>query len=147
MSFRTALLATVAAARALSGPSGYDIRTNQVTVRTRTWDGEYIGDGDYTDEDLVLPAHYPVRYLTSGEVSSSGGNYRLDDILVNHITPSDGDTVGYTPEQLRPTVTDNNVEILYVVTGPLAGEYTLVEFRPHRPFTYQLVLRRTRATP
>lgn len=142
MSFRTDLLATVAAARALSGPAFVDIRTNQLTIRTRTWDGPYKRQGTYVDSDLVLPAHYPIRHVTGQEVDGSSGRYQLEDLLVNHITPSNGAGAGYTRDQLDPPVAEDRIEILYVVTGPEKGIYSLIDARFERPFTYQLVIRR-----
>lgn len=147
MSFRTSLLKTVEAARSLSGPSGVDIRVNQLTIRTRTWSGRLLGDGTATDVDLVIPAHYPIRLVTEQEINTAGGQYEVGDILVDHITPSDGAGTGYTPTQLKPVVTTDNVEIIYLIAGPHAGEYSAVELRTYRPFTYQLVLRRKITTP
>lgn len=147
MSLRTSLLAVVESARSLSGPTFADIRVNQVTIRTRTWSGSILRDGTATDSDLVLPPHYPVRLITEQELNASGGQYEVGDILVDHVTPSNGAGVGYTPEDLRPVVTTDNVEIIYVITGPHAGEYGIIDLRTYRPFTYQLVLRRKITTP
>ena len=144
MSFVTDLLKAVDDARKISEDFG--VRTNQLTIRKRTWSGAFLEQGTATDEDLVLPARYPIRYVTAQEVNSSAGSYEAGDILVDHITPSDG-TVGYTPAQLKPVITTNNVEIIYVLTGAHAGEYSLVDCRTYRPFTYQLVLRRRASTP
>jgi hypothetical protein len=129
------------------GDSFSDIRTNRVTVRTRTWSGDRPDDGTPTDEDLELNAYYPVRYISSQEISSSAGAYEIGDVLVDHITPSDGGSVGYTLDQLKPEVLTNNVEIIYILTGEHPGEYTLIECRTFRPFTWQLVLRRRASTP
>lgn len=142
MSLRLQLLAAAEAARKLSGPTFCDIRTSQLTIRTRVWSGSYIKDGTPTDTDLVLPAHYPIRFISGEEVNASGGEYSLDDVLVNHITPSNGAGVGYTKEQLSPPKPDNRTEIIYVLTGALEGLYELKDARFHRPFTYQLVLSR-----
>lgn len=147
MSFRLALLQLVEAARSISGPAGLDIRTNQLTIRKRTWSGARVRQGTSTDVDLVLPAHYPIRLVSEQELNSAAGQYEMGDILVDHITPSDGDGVGYTPADLHPTVTTNNVELIYVINGAHAGEYSFVELRTFRPFTYQLVLRRSTRTP
>lgn len=147
MSIRLAMLAAVEAARKLSGPTFADIRVNQLTVRTRTWSGTRLGLGTSTDSDLVLPPHYPIRYLTAQEVFSSAGSYEVGDILVDHVTPSDGNGTGYTPEQLRPTITENNVEVIYLLTGTHAGEYRCMDLRTYRAFTTQLVLRRRGTTP
>jgi hypothetical protein len=147
MSFRTAWLAAIDNIRAIAGPTGFDIRVNQLTIRRRTWSGGRISLGSATDVDLVLPARYPIRYLNAQELNSPAGSYEIGDILVDHITPSDGAGAGYTQEQLTPTVTTNGVEIIYVITGTHAGEYTIVDCRTYRPFTSQLVLRRRASTP
>lgn len=147
MSFRTNLLATIDSIRAISGPSRFDIRTNALTIRTRTWSGTSIGDGTATDVDLVLPAIYPIRLVRASEVTSAAGRYELGDLIVRHITPSDGNGVGYTPAQLKPVITTNNVEVIYLIVGAHAGEYSLVECRTYRPFSYELVLRRSASTP
>lgn len=147
MSLRTALLSIAEAARSISGPTGVDIRTNQLTIRTRTWSGGRVRLGTPTDSDLVLPAHYPIREVNSQELNSSGGRYEIGDIKVAHITPSDGAGVGYTPAQLKPAVTANNVEVIYIINGPSAGEYGIVELNTMRPFSYTLILRRSSRTP
>lgn len=142
-SLRTRLLTRVAAARAKSGPDLADIRQT-LTIRTRTWSGEYVGDGTYTDSDLVLPPHYPIRFMKGEDVTASGGEYQLDDLIVNHITPADGNGNGYVPEQLDPTIHATNVEVFYVISGDWGetGDYTLLHGRFNRPFSYSLVLRR-----
>ncbi len=147
MSFRLGILAAVDAIRSIAGPTGLDIRTNFVTVRTRTWSGSVLGQGTPTDSDLVLNPWYPVRYITAAEVATSGGQYEVGDILVDHITPSNGSSAGYTPEQLKPTVTTDNVEILYVIVGSHGGEYVIRTLETYRPFSYRLVLSRSTATP
>jgi hypothetical protein len=147
VSFRTALLASVDAARALAGPTGVDIRTNVLTIRTRTWSGSVLGDGTATDSDLVLRPIYPIRLIKAAEVTMSGGQYEIGDIFVDHITPSDGAGVGYTPAQLKPVVTVDNVELLYIITGPHAGLYACNHLETYRPFTYRLVLSRRTTTP
>lgn len=146
MGLRLSLLKTVEAARKLSGPTFADIR-QQLTIRTRVWSGGRLNRGVPTDTDLVLPAHYPIRYLNAQEISSSAGQYEVGDILVDHITPSDGAGTGYTLAQLLPEVLTNDTEIIYVVSGTHPGEYTDVDVRTYRPFTFQLVLRRKASTP
>lgn len=141
MSFRTALLATVDSIRSIAGPTGFDIRVNQLSIRTRTWDGGRIGLGNSSDSDLVLPARYPIRYVSAQEIFSAAGEYEQGDVLVDHITPSDG-TIGYTQAQLRPQPTSDAVEILYILTGTHAGLYRCIDVRTYRAFTSQLVLRR-----
>lgn len=141
MSLRTSLIPTVEYFRSISGPTFADIRTNQLTIRTRVWSGGQLRLGAAIDSDLVLPPHYPIRYLNSREVSSSAGKYVVGDILVDHITPSDGLGTGYSLEQLSPELLNNASELIYIITGTHAGEYCSIETRTYRPFTYQLVLR------
>jgi hypothetical protein len=147
MSFRTDLLATVAAVRAITGPDDFDVRTNQLTIRTRVWSQGLVRAGLPTDTDTVLPQHYPIRQVTTTEIAGSAGAYEMGDLLVDHITPSDGGSVGFTPRQLAPVINDNATEIIYVITGSHGGEYTKVELRSFRPFSYSLVLRRRTTTP
>lgn len=123
------------------------IRTNRVTIRKRTWSGTRLRLGDPTDVDLELPARYPVRYLTGQEISSSAGQYETGDVLVRHITPSNGASVGYPAAQLQPAITTNNVELIYLLVGEHAGEYTLIDLRTFKPFSYEMVLRRKTTTP
>lgn len=147
MSLRTSLLKAADRFRKISGPDFADIRINQLTVRTRTWSGSVVGEGTYTDSDLVLPARYPVRAMTQQDVFGDAGRYELGDIYVNHITPSDGAGTGYTKAQLLPDVTTNNVEIIHVITGPDGGNYRCIDFQNYRPFSIRLVLRRLASSP
>lgn len=147
LSFRLSLLAMLDAARSIAGPAGLDIRTNFLTIRTRTWSGSVLGQGTVTDSDLVLKQHYPIRYVTTAEIDQSGGQYEVGDIAVNHITPSNGVGVGYTPTQLKPVVTADNVELIYLITGAHEGEYAVKTLETYRPFSYRLVLSRSTRTP
>ena len=142
MSLRTRFLGIADRLLDLTGPSRFDIRTNQLTVRQRTWTGG-VGVGSYVDSDLVLPQKYAVRVLSQREIASSGGRYRQGDIIVGPITPSDGEGAGFTPEQLRPVPESGEVEILYVITGPLAGRFHLVDSHFDQPFGYFLTLARS----
>ncbi len=145
MSLRTSLLPVVEACRAIAGSTGLDIRTSQLTIRTRTWSGGRAGSGISTDSDLALPQRYKVSHLTAREVASSGGRYEMEDVRVGPITPAGGG-VGYTVDQLKPAGADG-VEILYVLSGAVAGEYAIVHLHTERPFRYEIVLRRRRRTP
>ncbi len=147
VSFRTNLLTTLDKARSIAGPAGLDIRTNFLTIRTRTWSGSVLSQGTPSDSDLVLNPWYPIRYVTAAEILGSGGQYEIGDISVNHITPSNGAGVGYTPTQLKPLVTADNVELIYLVTGEHGGEYVVKTLETYRPFSYRLVLSRSTVTP
>ena len=79
--------------------------------------------------------------------ANCGLPYYVGDVIVDHITPSDG-TIGWTPQQLKPPITQGDKqERIYLLVGPHGGEYALVEIRTFRPFTYQLILRRRHTTP
>ncbi len=109
----------------------------------------FVGDGEPTDSDLVLPKHYKIRNIEGEEVLSSAGQYLVDDIIVDGITPSNEAVppVGYTVDQLAPPCPTTNVEVIYVITGLHAGEYTRVALRSFRAFRHTLVLRRRQTTP
>ncbi len=143
MSLREDLLPVCRDARALVESLG--LRTNSLTIRTRTYSGE-PGVWPYSDLDLVITPRPKMRWLTGAEVAASGGRYAEGDMKVTKITPAYAGG-GYTPEQLRPAPTEDNVEILYVVTGPEAGEYRLVDDSFDRNFGYELVIRLQRSTP
>ena len=145
MSFRTDILPTVDAVRAIAGPSGLDVRVNQLTIITRTWSGGRLGMGTSSDARLELAQIYKVKVVSSKEIAGSGGRYQQEDIRVGPITPAYSGG-GYTPTQLAPTGA-NGVEILYQLTGPNAGIYSLVECCTDASFHYSLVLRRRRTTP
>lgn len=150
VSFRTSLIGVVDSVRSITGPSGLDIRLNQLTITVRTWSGARCRQGTATDVSITLPKKFPIRELVSKEIAASGGEYQMGDIIVDHITPTNGAGVGYTPTQLKPIITDNNQERIYQIVGDqsaVAGEYALVELRSFRPFTWQLVLRRRLTTP
>jgi hypothetical protein len=146
MTLRTDLLPVVDELRALAGPSGFDVRTSRLTVRTRTWAGGRRGLGPVTNSDLVLAQSYKFRELTSKEVASSGGVFEMGDLRVGPITPTDVSGGGYTEAQLAPDGS-TGTEIIYVVTGALAGEYARLELDKSKPFSWYLTLRRQRTTP
>lgn len=145
MSFRTDILPVVDATRAIAGPDGLDVRTSKLTIITRTWSGGRAGMGTYSDASLELPQHYKLKDLSSKEIAGSGGRYQQNDIRVGPITPAYS-SGGYTPAQLAPAG-DNGVEVLYQITGPDSGMYSLVECCTDAAFHYSLVLRRRRTTP
>ena len=148
MSLHDDLLAVVDEVRNVLSPTELDQIRHQVTIRTRTWSGGAKGIGTATDVDLVLPQKFRVDPMTIADVSGSGGNYEIGDIQVRHITPTNADhTVGFTPEQLDPTITTDAQEVLYVVTGPHAGEYALQDLRNFKNYSWTLVLRRRNTTP
>lgn len=146
MTLRTDLLPVVDTLRALTGPSVLDIRTAQLTIRTRVWSGGYIGEGTAADSDLVLPKQYKVENLTSKEVASSGGRFEDGAMRIGPITP-DYVTGGYAPSDLKPTVTNDATEVIYILAGQVAGEYSLAQLRTDKPFSYFITVNRKRTTP
>lgn len=148
MSFRTNLLSRVDQIRAIAGPTGLDIRTSTVTVRVRTYPGgERTPDVTPTDVDLLLPSHTKVRQLNQKELADSGGRYEDGMIKVGPITPSDSAGHGLTIAQIAPEETADGVEVYYILTGAVSGEYSRVNLNSDRPFRYELILTRRRTTP
>lgn len=150
-SFRKVFCDVADILRGLSGPAVFDIRTTELTIRTRTYiGGRRSSESAYTDSDLVLPKIYRFRPLKTEEISASGGKYEIGDILVGPITPK-GDTLGFTTDQLQPKPSTDGVDIIYLCTSDTGeghpGEYSRVEFRSHKPFSYFLVLRRRTTQP
>jgi hypothetical protein len=152
VSLRTSLLPVADTVRSLASPQtlgggvGLDAWINSLTVRKTTWSGGRPGVGIATHENLTLVPNPEMREVTEREIVGSGGRYTSQDIRVQHITPAYAGG-GYTPTQLVPDVTSGAVEVVYVVAGPLAGEYALVDASTADPFEYKLTLRRRRTTP
>ncbi len=158
MTLRNDLKAVADIVRGIAGPSILDQRPAQLTRRLRTWSGGFRGadavpaQPQFTDVDLVIDQKFRIRQLSTREIANSGGQYEMGDIIVDHITPDFTDPItsaagGYTEAQLKPTQTENGVELYYVVTGQHAGEYQCVELRSWRAYSYALVLRRRLTTP
>jgi len=144
MSVRHSLLPVVDLGRRIYGKV-LGMVTSQLTIRTRTYsEGIRSPEALYTDVDVVLGEYYEIREATTREVESSGGKFEVGDIIVGPITPSDGDAVGYTEEQLAPKPTVPAVDILYLVTGAHAGTYRRKALKSTDPFEYFLVLGRVR---
>lgn len=117
-------------------------------MRVRTYPGGVrTPDVTPTDSDLVLNQYYRVRELNQKEVADAGG--RLEDgmIQVGPITPSNGAGVGYTIAQIAPDETADGIEVYYILTGAIVGEYARVSVNTYRPFRYELILTRRRTTP
>lgn len=146
-SFRTVFCDVADTLRSLTGPDIFDIRTSQLTIRTRTYpDGRRSSQSAFIDSDLVLPQQYKVQQVKTSEIASSGGKYEIGDVKVGPITPR-GDTLGFTELQLQPKPVDDGVEIQYILTGAHAGMYSRVELQSTKPFSYFLILRRNITQP
>ncbi len=139
---REDLLPTVDDGRALVDDLGF--RTSSLTIRTRTWSGE-PGVSAQVDDDLVITPPPKIRQVTGREVAGSAGRYEEGDLRADKITPSYSGG-GYTPAQLKPDGADG-VEVLYIVGGPNAGEYTLQDDDFTKNFGYTLILRRKLTNP
>lgn len=125
-------------------PTQLDAAPHRLTIRTRIWGSGTIGEGSPTDSDLILPQKFKVRSVTNREVSGSGGRYELGDVRVSGITqrPSDENVTGYTVEQLAPVSGAPNVEVIYILSGPMAGEYTRVELNYYKLLSASLIIRK-----
>lgn len=122
-------------------------RTNTVSMVVRQWTGEPGATGSTFTDSTPLDL-YPiprVRALSQDDVESSGGLYQMGDLRVDRLSPKHA-SGGYDPEDLRPAV-DENAQIIYLVTGPNAGEFDLVDLETTHNFEYVLTLRRRRTTP
>jgi hypothetical protein len=130
MSFRTELLKTVVKIREIPGPTGLDILTTRVIVRTRTWSGGEVKLGTPSDVEIELFPRPRVRDAGGGGTT----------VTIGPITPQNADG-GYTPIQLNPEESDG-VESYYILIGPDGEEraYKLIEINDKRAFSYTLTL-------
>ena len=151
MSLRDDLLPTLNDARTICDDFG--LRQNAVDVVVRTWTSGKVGTPatqtpgvDYSEQRVHLTPNPKVRYLTQREVASSGGRYKDEDLMVGPMTPAFVGG-GISTAELFPVNRQKGVEILFVITGPNAGEFALIDPRRARPMRYECVVRRTRVTP
>ena len=130
-------------------PLGASFRTTTVTVRTRTWSGERVGEGVATVSDFVLPSYVGVEQISAREIASSGGRLRDGSVRIGPITPTytvGGVPGGTTSAQLRPSAMGYQ-EVLYLLTGEVAGEFALAELDTSDVLSWWVTANRTRATP
>ncbi len=144
MSLRSDLLPTFQATRVLINDLGF--RTNNLTISTKTWASGRPGVGSATYSSITITPPPKIREVSAREIASSGGRYQEGDLRVTKITPAFSGG-GYTPAQIRPTTVTSGVEVLYVVAGPSAGDYRLVDSDFSKNFGYELTIRRQRTTP
>lgn len=159
MSFRTDLLKSIEQIRK-DVRGGLDQCPNKLQIVQRVWSGGHVGKGTATESVLIdFDRYLPIRYMNAHEVASAGGRYNTEDVMVSRITPSDGKGSGYNPEDLQPTVLVNGVEIVYRITGPITGDFSIMDNRiggrASHPggysgrggvYSYALILRRRRDT-
>ncbi len=151
---REAMLRTADVVRGLTAPSIWDYRTVKVTVKRRVWSGGEAGAGTATDTTIAdLPQAIRIDSLSEREIAGSGGRYETRDVKVGPITPSysnvGGYSGGFTPAQSDPApgTAATGTEILYILSGTMAGEYRMLSVDTIGAVSYRLVLRRTRVTP
>lgn len=148
------MLRTADVTRALTAPAIWDYRTVKVTIKRRAWSGGEAGAGTLTDTVLTdLPQSIRISSLSEREIAGSGGRYETGDVKVGPITPTysnvGGYSGGYTPAQLDPApgTAGAGVQIVYVLTGTMTGEYRLLSLDTIGAVSYRMVLRRLRTTP
>jgi hypothetical protein len=151
MTLRDDLLPALNDARAICDEFG--LRQNAVDVIVRTWASGEIGvpetqiaGVDYVDQKIRLVPNPKVRRLTQREIASSGGRYEDADLIVGPMTPAFAGG-GNSTAQLDPLELQPGVELIYVLSGPNAGEHAAIDVRRDRPMRYEVVVRRTRRTP
>lgn len=127
-------------------PQRLDERPTTVKVRTRTWASGRTGDtsGPVTDVDLLLTPTPRVREVSSSEIASSAGRYAVGDFKVGPVTPVHTGG-GYTEAQLAPTTDESGVEVFYVLTGNVSGEYARVDIKTDASHSWILTLRHRRS--
>lgn len=152
-SLRQVALKTAESLRGLTAPSKWDYRTVKVTVVRRVWSGGEAGAGSIVDTVLTdLPQAIRVAPISERLIAGPAGRYEAGDIKIGPITPAwsvGASSGGYTPAQLDPAATlgTTGTEIVYVLTGTVAGEYRLIDLQTHKAVSYFLTLRRLRSTP
>lgn len=138
-----------------------EYRTVQLTIRVYVWPGDRVGSGGEPElvSELVMPK-YRVRELSSREIMANPGRYKRGDVRVRDISPpytkSDGTPGGYTIEQLDPQKTwespdfatpVRNRRVDYVLTGEVAGVFSLLDLETSNITSWNLVLSNTRDSP
>lgn len=149
MSLRTSLLRTAAIVRGIAGPTtlsggtGLDVWINQLTIVRRTWpSGERGYEAPDDDDVLVITPNPEIVEVLVEDTNASGGRLTSQRVRVGHITPYyvGPPSGGYTPEQLAPTIDENGTDVIYRITGPLAGDYARLSLDTSDPFEYKLTL-------
>jgi uncharacterized protein YjdB len=129
------------------------LRRYSVTLRRRIWSGGRVGEGDVTNEDIVITPSPKVRLAkplaTQMEyIMTSGGTIRTRVYEIDKITPRftdrNGAVGGYTPEQLRMVVPAGalNVEPVVILVGDdgQARECTQITVDDDRAFSYSMMV-------
>lgn len=152
----TALIEVLDALNPIVGPGVLDLTPNQATIHCVVWAGGKVGaDGGVAEASgfpLALAQQYPIRQLTTREISNSGGLYEHGDIIIENIPPAYSDAItgrsgGYTLLQLSPRSTSNGIDVYYEITGTHSGFYKVVELRTDDRLAWRVVLTRTATRP
>lgn len=150
MSARTDLLATVDAVRAIAGPAGLDVIPSQLTIRVSQWASGRVANPTNTPDtitDLTLPQIYEIVQKSGSIERTTGGKRQQWTVTVGPITPSDGISIGFRPNQLKPADLTDGMDVTYVITGEFAGVYRLSNMDLSDPFGYMLTLERQAISP
>jgi hypothetical protein len=152
-SFRASILASLSAADAVL--LSLDLAPTVVSIITRRWSGGRPMTGTYGDSVLNLPRWLCVEEISNREVAQSGGTFVTGDLRIGPIRPSwnsgcsgISQSGGFTEEQLRPTVNDESVQIIYRMTQAhglgtgWSGDYDVVELNRDEPLEFYLIVRR-----
>ena len=142
---RTSLLPVAQTIRALAGALVWDVRPTTIAIVRRVWSGGRKGMGTYVDTTLTTLPPVRVRTPSEHEISSSGGRYETEDVLVDEITPAFPGG-GLTPAQIRPDGAQGT-EIFCVLSGYIVGEYGIESTCTAPTFNWSMHLRRRRTTP
>lgn len=132
-SFREHILANVVRPlMPLCGPTGFDIWTSRVIVRSALYpsapNGREVGLGTPTVTDIEIYPRPKIEDL---------GNQRL---RVSRIIPQNANG-GFTPAQLKPADADG-FAYYYLVIGPdgVERQYALEDIDTRSPFFYEVTL-------
>ena len=142
---RTSLLPVAQAIRNLGGASVWDVRPTTIAIVRKVWSDGRKGLGTATVTTLTTLPPVRVRTPSEHEISSSGGRYEAEDVIVDCITPAFVGG-GLTPAQLKPDGSQGT-EIYCVLTGYITGEYSIESTCTALTFNWSMHLKRRRTTP
>lgn len=122
-------------------------RGTQVSIRTLQWSGRVGGEGDFSEQTLVLPKRYRVRQIETRELIWSNGAYDFQDLRLSGIAPPYPGG-GYTLAQLDPTTaldeTSPPTQVEYILCGDVTGLFGLVNLDTSRQANWGMILRTIR---
>jgi hypothetical protein len=124
-------------------------RGTSVVLRRRWWSGGEPGIGVAQNTDTELPSYVKVRQLTAREIAASGGRFREGAVEISSITPAydTGTESGGLGEADLRTGGSKAVEVLFVLSGDVSGEFRLASLDSSNALNTKLVANRLRTTP